>query len=955
MITAAVAAARAVLALVLLAVFYVLVALLVLLWLAFLVLGLWSAGMPESTAPPTSVIVACAAFAPIVGGMVWAVARTARPAAPPEDTVWVSRRRAPALWAAVEELAAGVGTAPPDAIRLTTEVNASVTEDATFLGLMSGRRTLYLGLPLMVGLPPAELRAVLAHELGHFSRRHSRFGALAHRGTVGLAAAREAINSAAAANNLVRTYAGGPLLLLRGYTLLFRRLTRPVRRRQEIEADREAARVAGARTVADALCSAAALEVAWLEFVGGFLTPVRRAEGRVPDDPFRVFAHMVEAPELREPLAALRARATERPADRDDPHPDLATRLSRLARLPDQPPPAGADRFAEPLDVPSGYARALGRTLHPGGRTAASVPWREWLRLLAEHRATRLLRPLAEAVRTVEEAAGRPGDGPGSLPGEPLGEPPAKPPAKPPGSLPGKPLGEPPAKPPAKPPGSLPGKPLGEPPAKPPAKPPGSLPGKPLGEPPAKPPAKPPGSLPGKPLGEPPAKPPAKPPGSLPGKPLGEPPAKPPAKPPGSLPGKPLGEPPAKPPAKPPGSLPGKPLGEPPAKPPAKPPGSLPGKPLGEPPAKPPAKPPGSLPGKPLGEPPAKPPAKPPGSLPGKPLGEPPGSPPGEQPGPMPGLPGSLPGEMSVQRVLRLLDSGRRMPLARALGSRVPPAEGAAPAGRDPLGLLAEALYVLIGAHLVARGSAHWTMHWTGPGTLVPPEGIAPETIRDWADAAVRLPGQTQRLRLHLAALGLDERAPLPGFTGAAGAGARERAPKWAPERAEQTGAWPSRPQIRITPGVDAPARRRISGIQVLALTVLLGLTAVTWLLWANREERPYPGTGWQRVNPTSTYDPAGGTSAGLPGGGTSAGLPDGGTSAGLPDGGLSDGGLSNGGLPGGGLPDGGVSGGGVSGGVSPWPDPTPSYRLPTAPEWTLSPSLGPSFHTRPLVPRLTP
>ncbi|GAA2370143.1 M48 family metallopeptidase [Streptomyces cuspidosporus] len=793
---AAIAAARAVLALVLLAVFYALVALLVLLWLAFLVLGLWSAGVPESTAPPTSVIVACAAFAPIVAGMVWAVVRTARPAAPPEDTVWVSRRRAPALWAAVEELAVGVGTAPPDAIRLTTEVNASVTEDATFLGLMPGRRTLYLGLPLVVGLPPAELRAVLAHELGHFSRRHSRFGALAHRGTVGLAAALEAIISAAAANNLVRTYAGGPLLLLRGYTLLFRRLTRPVRRRQEIEADREAARVAGARTVADALRSAAALEVAWLEFVGGFLTPVRRAEGRVPDDPFRVFAHMVEAPELREPLAALRARATERPADRDDPHPDLATRLSCLARLPDRPPRAGADRFAEPLDVPSGYAVALGRTLHPGGRTAASVPWREWLRLLAEHRATRLLRPLAEAVRTVEEAAGRPGDGPGPLPGNPLGE--------------------------------------------------------------------------------------------LPGKPLGEPP--------GSLTG----------------SLAGSLLGEPP--------GPLPG-------------PPGSLAGSPLG----KPPGEQPGPVPGPPLGKPPG----EQPGPVPGPPL---GEMSVQRVLRLLDSGRRMPLARALGSRVPPTEGAAPGGRDPLGLLAEALYVLIGAHLVARGSAHWTMHWTGPGTLVPPEGIAPETIRDWADAAVRLPGQTQRLRLHLAALGLDERAPLPGFAGAAGAGVRERAPEWAPERAEQTGAWPSRPQIRITPGVDAPARRRISGIQVLALTVLLGLTAVTWLLWANREERPYPGTGWQRVNPTSTYDPAGGTSAGLSGGGTSAGLPDGGTSAGLPDAGTSAG-----------LPDGGLPDGGVAGGVSPWPDPIPSYRLPTAPEWTPGPSLGPSFHTRSLVPRLTP
>ncbi|MER6141004.1 M48 family metallopeptidase [Streptomyces sparsogenes] len=736
MIAVAVAAARAVLALVLLAVFYALVALLVLLWLAFLVLGIWSAGVPESTAPPTGAVMACAAFTPIVAGMVWAVVRTAWPAAPPEDTVWVSRRRAPALWAAVEGLAAGVGTAPPDAIRLTAEVNASVTEDAAFLGLLSGRRTLYLGLPLVVGLPPAELRAVLAHELGHFSRRHSRFGALAHRGTVGLATAREAINSAAAANNLVRAYAGGPLLLLRGYTRLFRWLTRPVRRRQEIEADREAARVAGARTVADALRSAAALEVAWLEFVGGFLIPVRRAEGRVPDDPFRVFAHMVEAPELREPLAALRARATERPADRDDPHPDLATRLGRLARLPDRLPPADADRFAEPLDVPSGYAVALGRTLHPGGHTAASVPWREWLGLLAEHRATRLLRPLAEAVRTVEEAAGRPGDVPGVLPGKPAG----------------------------------------------------------------------------------------------------------------------------------------------------------------------------------------------------KPLGKSPGS-----------MPGSLPGEMSVQRVLRLLDSGRRMPLARALGSRVPPAEGAAPAerDRDPLGLLAEALYVLIGAHLVARGSAHWTMRWTGPGTLIPPEGIAPETIRDWADTAVRLPGQTQRLRLHLAALGLDERAPLPGFAGAAGAGAPEQAPERVPERAEQTGAWPARPQIRITPGVDAPARRRISGIQVLALTVLLGLTVVTWLLWVNRDERHYPGTGWQRVNPTSTYDPAGGASAGLSDGGLSGGgLSDGGTSAGLSDGGVSGG---------------GVSGGGLSGGVSPWPDPIPSYRLPTAPDQMPGPSLGPSFHIRSLVPRPTP
>ncbi|MDX3227199.1 M48 family metallopeptidase [Streptomyces sp. ME19-01-6] len=675
MIAAALAAARAVLALVLLVVFYVLVALLVLVWVAFLVLGLWSAGAPESTAPPTTVILACAAFAPIMAGMVWAVVRTARPAAPLENTVWVSRRRAPALWAAVEELAEGVGTAPPDAIRLTAEVNASVTEDATFLGLVAGRRTLYLGLPLVVGLPPAELRAVLAHELGHFSRRHSRFGALAYRGSAGLAAACEAIRSAAAANDLVRMYAGGPLLLLRGYTRVFRLLTRPVRRRQEIEADREAARATGARTVADALRSAAALEVAWLEFVAGFLTPVRRSEGRVPDDPFRAFAHMAEAPELREPFAALRARAAERPADRDDPHPDLATRISRLARLPERPAGTAGGDMAEPLDVPSGYARELARTLHAASGATPAMPWRDWLGLLAEHRATRLLRPLAEAVRTVEKAEGIAGVGNG----EPTG--------------------------------------------------------------------------------------------------------------------------------------------------------------------------------------------------------------------------------LTIQRVLRLLDSGRRMPLARALVSRMPPDEratGSEGTGRDPLGLLAEALYVLIGAQLVARGSAHWTMNWTGPGTLVPPEGIALETIRDRADTAVRLPGQTQRLGLYVAALGMDERAPLPGKT--------------SPNQTKPAGKHPPkapRAQISIAPGVDAPAQRRISGVRVLALTVLLGMAGMSWLLWVNREERPYPGTGWQRVNPTATYDPAAG-GAGLPGE-----------------------------VPG-------------SGGYSGWPTTGPSYHLPTAPIWTPGTLLRPSIDIESLVPRRT-
>ncbi|MEU5267288.1 M48 family metallopeptidase [Streptomyces hygroscopicus] len=679
-----IAAARAVLALALLAVLYALVASMVLLWAAFLAVALWSAGAPGVQTPPTSAIIACAAFAPIVFGMAWAVVRTARPSAPREDAVTVTRRGAPELWRMVEELALGVGTHPPAHIRLTAEVNASVTEDAPLLGLAPGRRVLYLGLPLLAGLSLAELRAVLAHELGHFSHRHSRFGAVAHRGAAGLVAARQAIQDASAANDLVRLYAGGPLLLLGLYTYLFRWLTRPVRRRQELEADREAARVAGPGAVADALCSTEALGAAWQQFLAEFLAPMRRATGRIPDDPFRAFAHMVEAPELREPLATLRARAVERPAGPDDAHPPLATRLERLARLPAAETGA-VPLFARPLSVPPRYAIELGRILLPGPDAGRRVPWRDWLTELAEHRARRPLAPLAEAVRTVEEA-------------ERTGRPEAERTAW----------------------------------------------------------------------------------------------------------------------------------------------------------------------------------RKAERAKAERPETE------------------REPDALTIQRVLRLLDGGRRMPLARALNSRLP---RGAQNESDPLRPLADALAVLIGAQLVSRGVAYWAMDWTGPSILVPPAGIAPETIHTWADTAVRLPGQTHRLGLHLAALGVDERAPLP--TGPAG-GAADGVVPGAPGGQSRL--------ISIAPGATGPASRRITAVRALALTVLLGMAGLTFVLWANRDEPSYPGT------PVSPW-----TDGHRPGGGTT-----------------------------------GTTGGTV-------PAPLPTYLYPTAPVWPTppayrlpSPSL-PGSDIKPLVPRSTP
>ena len=54
-------------------------------------------------------------------------------------------------------------------------------------------RTLYLGLPLLVGMSTDELRAVISHEMAHYAGGHARTSMLMHRGVVTLDAIRGAL------------------------------------------------------------------------------------------------------------------------------------------------------------------------------------------------------------------------------------------------------------------------------------------------------------------------------------------------------------------------------------------------------------------------------------------------------------------------------------------------------------------------------------------------------------------------------------------------------------------------------------------------------------------------------------------------------------------------------------------------------------------------------------------
>lgn len=73
----------------------------------------------------------------------------------------LERGHHPRLWQEVEAIAAAAGTPAPQRIVLDAKVNASAS-------IEQGAPTLRLGLPLLATLTVDQLRAVIAHELGHF-------------------------------------------------------------------------------------------------------------------------------------------------------------------------------------------------------------------------------------------------------------------------------------------------------------------------------------------------------------------------------------------------------------------------------------------------------------------------------------------------------------------------------------------------------------------------------------------------------------------------------------------------------------------------------------------------------------------------------------------------------------------------------------------------------------------
>ncbi|MFJ8664790.1 M48 family metalloprotease [Streptomyces sp. NPDC093600] len=348
----------------------------------------------------------------------------------------VSESDEPRLWRTVRELAERVGTRAPDEIRLTADMNAAVSEESRLLGLLGGRRRLYLGLPLMAGLSEAQLRAVLAHELGHYGNADTRLTGITERGRVqvlrtiahfeekagGKVAKERARQERKAAKRLARGEAAKEVdttgagityrtmaKIYTAYAHFYMRATLAGSRRQELAADLAAARIAGRDATASALREIPVLDAAHGFYLNAYAT-LGAEFGMLPPrgEVIGGVRHLLAA--RREELDELRRELPTEPASPYDSHPAMAERVARIEALPDD------GRASEPALPALGLLASAevsltaveGTTLTPEALRMRRVEWPDLVHTSMTAHAARQAEPLLKATGEVTGSASLP-------------------------------------------------------------------------------------------------------------------------------------------------------------------------------------------------------------------------------------------------------------------------------------------------------------------------------------------------------------------------------------------------------------------------------------------------------------------------------------------------------------------------------------------------------------------
>jgi heat shock protein HtpX len=227
-------------------------------------------------------------------------------------------RRHPKLFAMIRGVASATKQEMPAEVYLVGDMNAWVAHRGGFMG-KGARGIMGLGLPLLQTLSVSELRAVLAHEFGHYHGGDTKLGRFVYT------------TRAAIGRTLENLGRHGSILQLPfiWYGRVFLRVSHAVSRRQELAADQLAAHVVGARPLAEGLKKIHAAAPAFGYYWSNEVAPVLHA-GFVP--PLAAGFQQFVAGEIgQKALAAAREQSLqESDGDVFDTHPPLRERLQAL-------------------------------------------------------------------------------------------------------------------------------------------------------------------------------------------------------------------------------------------------------------------------------------------------------------------------------------------------------------------------------------------------------------------------------------------------------------------------------------------------------------------------------------------------------------------------------------------------------------------------------------------------
>ena len=312
----------------------------------------------------------------------------------PEPTgVAVSPAHASTLYSAVEDIRGRLGAPRMHRLLVTDAFNASALQRPRF-GPFWASNTLLIGYPLLATLTPEQVRAVVAHELGHITHAHGWFAAWVHRTRVSWVHLIDALDR----DGTTPVYAH---LLFRWYVPRLQAAAAAVSRRQELLADRLAAEVTGSDTAAQALVA--------IEIGGHVLDRMfwPRVFDRVRHDPHPPRPYSEMGPEIWAQLddpAALLAEVLRHETQPFDTHPSLRERLAALRQPAQIPAPAA---FAAADQLLGADKRRVAAALDQDWHSAGAGGWsrrHEELRDRHERLAQLAAAPAPSPEQTFERA-----------------------------------------------------------------------------------------------------------------------------------------------------------------------------------------------------------------------------------------------------------------------------------------------------------------------------------------------------------------------------------------------------------------------------------------------------------------------------------------------------------------------------------------------------------------------